>query len=79
MSVKVFYTSIHGFLPHQLSRPSIHTTLRLTDGEHKTSQRTVRHMTKVSKRHYLSSLKITVSKTISVSKKLRRSNFNTVN
>ena len=26
MSLKIFFTSIHDFLPHQLCRPSIHTT-----------------------------------------------------
>ena len=30
MSLKVFYRSINGFLPHQLSRPSIHATFRPT-------------------------------------------------
>ena len=35
MSLKGFYTFIHGFLPHQLSRPSIHTTFRLKHVEHK--------------------------------------------
>ena len=44
MPLKVFYTSIKGFLPHQLFHPSIHTTFRLT---YETSKRNVRYMLKV--------------------------------
>ena len=44
MSLKVFCTSIHGFLPRQLSHPSIHATFRLT---YETSKRTVGYMLKV--------------------------------
>ena len=47
MILKVFYMFIHGFLPHQLSRPSIHATFGLAHEKQKTSQRIVRHMTKV--------------------------------
>ena len=75
-SQKVFYTSIHGFLPHQLCHPSVHTTFRLS---YVTSKRTVRNMLKVIVRHYQASLKTTLCKTISLSNKLRRNNFNAVN
>ena len=47
MSLKVFSTSIHGFLPHQLPRPIIHATFRLTYDKHETSERTVQYMLKV--------------------------------
>ena len=47
MSLKVFYTSTHAFLPHQLSRPSIQATFRLTYEKHETSIRTLRYMLKV--------------------------------
>ena len=44
MSVKVFYTSIYGFLPHQLSRPSVHAVFRLTYEKHEMSERTLGYM-----------------------------------
>ena len=80
MSLKVFHTFIHGFLPYQLSRPIIHTTFRLTHVEHKNvSKDCAAYDQSHSKRHYLYSLKITLNKTISLSKRLGRINFNTVN
>lgn len=47
MSLKVFTTSIHVFLPHQLSCPIIHATFRLTYDKYETSERTVQYMLKV--------------------------------
>ena len=47
MSLKVFYTSVHSFLPHPLSHPSVHTTFRLT---YETSKWTVWYMLKVTVR-----------------------------
>ena len=52
MLLKVFYTSIYGFLPHAQSH---------------------------SNRHYQASLKTALSKTISLSNKLRQSNLDAVN
>ena len=46
MSLKVFYTSIHGFLPYQLSLPSIHTTFSFIYEKHETSKRTLWYMLK---------------------------------
>ena len=45
--VKVFYMSIHGFLPHQLSRSSIREAFRFTYEKHEISKRTVCYMLKV--------------------------------
>ena len=39
MPLKVLYTHIHGLLPHQLFRLSIHTTSRLAYKKHETSKR----------------------------------------
>ena len=47
MSLKIFSTSIHVFLPHQLSCPIIHATFRLTYDKYETSERTVQYMLKV--------------------------------
>ena len=69
--------SIHGFLSHQLTRPSIYTTFRL---RYEVSKRDcVVKVQSHSKRHYQASLKTTLSNTISHFTKLRRSNLNTVN
>ena len=76
MSLKVFYTSIYGFVPYQLSRPSIQATFRLTHKKHETSKRTAQSH---RKRHYQPSLETTLSKIISFANKLRRSNLNAVN
>ena len=56
MSLKVFYTSIHGFLPYQLSRPSIRAATKLTYKKRKTYKRTVRYMLKVILRDTTKSL-----------------------
>ena len=45
--IKVFYMSIHGFLPHQLSRSSIREAFRFTYEKHEISKRTVCYMLKV--------------------------------
>ena len=66
MSLKVFFTSIHGFLPHLLFRSSIHATFRLTYEKHKGLCGTC---LKHGKRHYQGALKTTVSKIISLSNK----------
>ena len=80
MSLNVFYTSIHGFLPHQLSRPSIHATFRLTYEKHGNVQKDCAvHAQSHSKKHYQVSLKRPLSKTILLCNKLRRSNLKEVN
>ena len=38
MALKVLYTYIHGFLPHQLFHLSIHPTFRLAHEKHETSK-----------------------------------------
>ena len=75
MSLKILYTSIHCFLLCQLSCPSINTTFRLTYVQKDCAVKAQSH----SKRHYQASLKNPLSKTISLSNKLRQSNLNTVN
>ena len=85
MLLNIFFTSIHGFPPHQLSRPSIEATLRLaknvkellTYEKNETSNEV--HVQNHKKRHSQSSLKISLTKIISFSNKLRRSNLNVVN
>ena len=56
MLLKDFYMSINGFLPHLLSRPSIHANLRLTYEKHEMSQRSVRYMLKIIVRDTIKSL-----------------------
>ena len=63
MSLKVFFTSIYGFLPHLLFHSSIHATFRLTYEKHKGLCGT---FLKHSKRHYQGSLKTTVRSFLSL-------------
>ena len=56
MPLKVFYTSINGFLLHLFSRTSIHVIFRLTHEKRKMFQRTVRYMLKIIVRDTTKSL-----------------------
>ena len=57
MPLKVLYTYIHGFLPHQLFHLSIHPTFRLTHENMKRPKDYVVLAQIQGKRHYLASLK----------------------
>ena len=75
MSLKVFYTSIHGFLHHQLFPPSLNTTFRPIHEKHETSKDCAVHAQSQDKRHYLASQNNFEQHHFSL-KKLRRSNLN---
>ena len=47
MSLKLFYSSMQGFLLHLISRPSIHVAFRITYVKHEMSKRTVGYVLKV--------------------------------
>ena len=78
MSLNVFYTSIHGFLHHQLFCPSLNTTFRPTHEKHETSKGLSGTCSKEDKRHYLASQNNFEQDHFSL-KKLIRSNLNMVN
>ena len=79
MLLKAFYTSIHSFLPHQLSCPSIHATFKTHKWQTSIQEDYAVHAQSHSKRHHLASLKTTLIRNISLFNKLRQSNLNTVN